>query len=80
VRAHFLDDPRSFVPSGHRQGSRREREVTREKVIVGMAQAGRRHFDQQFALARTLELNFDHLPLSGLIEQNCCLRKQSDSL
>jgi hypothetical protein len=44
-------------------------------VVVGVTQAGGCHFDQEFALARAFELKLDHLPLSRLIEQNCCFRK-----
>jgi hypothetical protein len=48
-------------------------------VVVGVAKAGGRHFDQQFALAGTFELELDNLPLSRLIEQDCCFRSQGDS-
>jgi hypothetical protein len=80
VWPYLLDDPSTFVASGQRKGSLWNRKVAREDVIVGVAEARRCHFDQEFALTGAFHIEFDHLPLSGLIEQDRCFAPHCDSL
>jgi hypothetical protein len=68
------------VPSRQGEGTGRQREVTGKKVIVRVAKAGGRHFDEELILTWAFEFEFDDLPLSRLFEQNCCFGEQGDSL
>jgi hypothetical protein len=42
-------------------------------MVIGVAQAGRRHFDEQFPLARAVEIHLDDLPLSRISMYDPCL-------
>jgi hypothetical protein len=64
MRTDLLHDSGSFVSAGYRQGFRGDREVALEDVVIGVAEAGGHHLDQQLILAGTLEFEFNHFPFA----------------
>src|ERR1700692_645178 len=56
ARADIDHDTRAFMPENRRENAFRVR--ARQRVVVGVANAGRLHFDQYFTGARPFEIHF----------------------
>jgi hypothetical protein len=60
--ADFLDDARSFVPPDYRIGERTP-EITRDQVLVGVAQARSGELDENLAMLGTIEFYWFDTPI-----------------
>jgi len=70
TRPRIHDHARTFMAENGRENAFRVR--TRERVVVGVADARRFHFDQDFAGARAFEVDFlDGQRCAGL-PCDCC--------
>jgi hypothetical protein len=58
------------VPGAHWQA--RDMQVTLGEVVVAVAQAGSRHFNQDLAVFGFIELDFLDNPFAGRLPQQCC--------